>query len=134
MKNSVVQLQSFFIVYPYGIQYCCPALELLCCPTFLLSTPMDNSEATRKKAKKCNKKLIPNPISHNRTVIHHFTCLFLHHTVNTKNSMYNCTQRHFAQIFGLMKPGKIACFNTFVISPFYLWGKKRQVAGKFQMA
>ena len=55
--------------------FCCPALELFHClplwktvlfvssrafllstPTFLLSTPVDNSEATWKKATKCNKK------------------------------------------------------------------------------
>ena len=54
--------------------FCCPALELFHClplwktvlfvssrafslstPTFLLSTPVDNSEATWKKATKCNK-------------------------------------------------------------------------------
>ena len=54
--------------------FCCPALELFCClplwktvlfvssrafllstPTFLLSTPVENSEATWKKATKCNK-------------------------------------------------------------------------------
>ena len=54
--------------------FCCPALELFCClplwktvlfvssrafslstPTFLLSTPVENSEATCKKATKCNK-------------------------------------------------------------------------------
>ena len=54
--------------------FCCPALELFCClplwktvlfvssrafslstPTYLLSTPVDNSEATWKKATKCNK-------------------------------------------------------------------------------
>ena len=54
--------------------FCCPALELFCClplwktvlfvssrafslstPTFLLSTPAENSEATWKKATKCNK-------------------------------------------------------------------------------
>ena len=56
--------------------FCCPALELFCClplwktvlfvssrafslsiPTFLLSTPVENSEATWKKAIKCNKIL-----------------------------------------------------------------------------
>ena len=56
--------------------FCCPALELFCClplwktvlfvssrafslstPTFLLSTPVENSEATWKKATKCNKYL-----------------------------------------------------------------------------
>ena len=56
--------------------FCCPALELFCClplwktvlfvssrafslstPTFLLSTPVENSEATWKKATKCNKSL-----------------------------------------------------------------------------
>ena len=55
--------------------FCCPALELFhCLPlwktvlfvssrafslstlTFLLSTPVENSEATWKKATKCNKK------------------------------------------------------------------------------
>ena len=64
--------------------FCCPALELFHClplwktvlfvssrafslstPTFLLSTPAENSEATWKKATKCNKmckaqKYIPN--------------------------------------------------------------------------
>ena len=54
--------------------FCCPALVLFCClplwktvlfvssrafslstPTFLLSTPLENSEATWKKATKCNK-------------------------------------------------------------------------------
>ena len=54
--------------------FCCPALELFHClplwktvlfvssrafslstPTFLLSTPVENSEATWKKATKCNK-------------------------------------------------------------------------------
>ena len=54
--------------------FCCPALELFHClplwktvlfvssrafslstPTFSLSTPVDNSEATWKKATKCNK-------------------------------------------------------------------------------
>ena len=54
--------------------FCCPALELFCClplwktvlfvssrafslstPTFLLSTPVENSEATWKKATKYNK-------------------------------------------------------------------------------
>ena len=54
--------------------FCCPALELFCClplwktvlfvssrafllstPTFLLSTLYKNSEATWKKATKCNK-------------------------------------------------------------------------------
>ena len=55
--------------------FCCPALELFHClplwktvlfvssrafllstPTFLLSTPAENSEATWKKATKCNKQ------------------------------------------------------------------------------
>ena len=55
--------------------FCCPALELFHClplwktvlfvssrafllstPTFLFSTPMENSEATWKKATKCNKR------------------------------------------------------------------------------
>ena len=55
--------------------FCCPALELFHClplwktvlfvssrafslstPPFLLSTPVENSEATWKKATKCNKK------------------------------------------------------------------------------
>ena len=55
--------------------FSCPALELFCClplwktvlfvssrafslstPTFLLSTPVDNREATWKKATKCNKQ------------------------------------------------------------------------------
>ena len=34
-----------------------------------------------------------------------------------------------------MKPGKIACFNTFVISPFYLWGnpkRLKKVSCRFQ--
>ena len=58
--------------------FCCPALELFCClplwktvlfvssrafslstPTFLLSTPVENSEATWKKATKCNKYFHP---------------------------------------------------------------------------
>ena len=58
--------------------FCCPALELFCClplwktvlfvssrafslstPTFLLSTPVENSDATWKKATKCNKPLFP---------------------------------------------------------------------------
>ena len=57
--------------------FCCPALELFCClplwktvlfvssrafslstPPFLLSTPVENSEATWKKATKCNKPLL----------------------------------------------------------------------------
>ena len=56
--------------------FCCPALELFHClplwktvlfvssrafllstPTFLFSTPVENSEATWKKATKCNKLL-----------------------------------------------------------------------------
>ena len=56
--------------------FCCPALELFHClplwktvlfvssrafslstPTFLLSTPVENSEATWKKATKCNKNI-----------------------------------------------------------------------------
>ena len=38
--------------------FCCPALELFHC---LVSTPVDNSEATWKKATKCNKQFyIPN--------------------------------------------------------------------------
>ena len=56
--------------------FCCPALELFHClplwktvlfvssrafllstPTFLLSTPVENSEATWKKATKCNKTI-----------------------------------------------------------------------------
>ena len=61
--------------------FCCPALELFHClplwktvlfvssrafslstPTFLLSTPAENSEATWKKATKCNKVvLMGNP-------------------------------------------------------------------------
>ena len=65
--------------------FCCPALELFCCltlwktvlfvisrafslstPTFLLSTPVENCEATWKKATKCNKRyksLIPIKVS-----------------------------------------------------------------------
>ena len=49
-------------------KFCCPALELflLPTPTFLLSTPMDNSEATQKKATKCNKgKIILSILSVN---------------------------------------------------------------------
>ena len=57
--------------------FCCPALELFHClplwktllfvrsrafslstPTLLLSTPVENSEATWKKAAKCNKELV----------------------------------------------------------------------------
>ena len=57
--------------------FCCPALELFHClplwktvlfvssrafslstPTFLLSTPVKNSEATWKKATKCNKNVM----------------------------------------------------------------------------
>ena len=57
--------------------FCCPALELFHClplwktvlfvssrafslstPTFLLSTPVENSEATWKKATKCNKSIL----------------------------------------------------------------------------
>ena len=57
--------------------FCCPALELFHClpqwktvlfvssrafslstPTFLLSTPVENSEATWKKARKCNKNVL----------------------------------------------------------------------------
>ena len=56
--------------------FCCPALELFCClplwktvlfvssrafslstPTLLLSTPVENSEATWKKATKCNENI-----------------------------------------------------------------------------
>ena len=59
--------------------FCCPALELFHClplwktvlfvssrafslstPTFLLSTPAENSEATWKKATKCNKIIYLN--------------------------------------------------------------------------
>ena len=70
--------------------FCCPALELfhwlplwktvlfvssrafsLSTPTFLLSTPVKNSEATWKKATKCNKKscqpstYVNDPLVHN---------------------------------------------------------------------
>ena len=46
------------VVYPYGKQCCLSALELFHClpPLFLLSTPVENSEAIWKKATKCNKK------------------------------------------------------------------------------
>ena len=39
--------------------FCCPALELFpfSTPTFSLSTPVEYSEATWKKASKCNKSL-----------------------------------------------------------------------------
>jgi len=58
--------------------FCFPALELFCClplwktvlfvssrafllstPTFLFSTPVEKSEATWKKATKCNKGYVP---------------------------------------------------------------------------
>ena len=57
-KNySVVQLYSFFIVYPYGKQCCLSALDFfIAYPLFFVFTPVENSEATWKKATKCNRK------------------------------------------------------------------------------
>jgi len=74
--------------------FCCPALELFHClplwktelfvssrafllstPTFLLSTPVDNSEATWKKATKCNKHIY-HWQSHNALIIN--DALLLH--------------------------------------------------------
>ena len=62
--------------------FCCPALELFHClplwktvlfvssrafslstPAFLFSTPMENSEATWKKATKCNKRSLDHLVS-----------------------------------------------------------------------
>ena len=66
--------KSTYVLFCFGVKFCCPALELFHClplwktvlfvssrafllstPTFLLSTPVENSEATWKKATKCNK-------------------------------------------------------------------------------
>ena len=58
-KNySVVQLQSFFIVYPYGKQCCLSALELFnCLPPLFSCLPYGKLvRLPGKKAKKRNKK------------------------------------------------------------------------------
>ena len=56
-------LLHFWLIFLHKIQaeiqkeiFSCPALELFhCLPNFLLSTLVENSEATWKKATKCNK-------------------------------------------------------------------------------
>ena len=73
--------------------FCCPALKLFHClplwktvlfvssrafslstPTFLLSTPLDNSEATWKKATKCNKGTCVAVCPAERSLVDQGTC------------------------------------------------------------
>ena len=89
--------------------FCCPALELFHClplwktvlfvssrafslstPTFLLSTPVDNSEATWKKATKCNKLIflyLCFELSHRPVktciAIHVLEIFLMRHTITT---------------------------------------------------
>ena len=89
--------------------FCCPALELFhCLPqwktvlfvssrAFSLSTPVENSEATWKKATKCNKhcnkKILHSPLLGNTAYLAYHICPFDHTT--TWSTAYDCPTTWF---------------------------------------
>ena len=122
--------------------FCCPALELFCClplwktvlfvssrafslstPPVLLSTPVENSEATWKKATKCNKQFCDRVT--NQNLLKHLVLIKSHlykvKNLNGRNKMIN--KRKMTKINNkkkINKPLKIEPGND---GKFCVWSK-----------